>query len=119
MDATAEGIGARKWSYQTRDITHEVMDKPPVVETQYVLSQGALELAVLTKHGEQVKLLLATAPQLWTAANEAVLSAIAGWRKLGYDEGTLYERLSPQEKMLAQVVAKAVGKQDWKDVLQA
>ena len=41
MDATAEGIGGRKWSYQ---------DKPGEGGMERVLSQGALEIAVLREH---------------------------------------------------------------------
>lgn len=132
MDNTAEGIGGRKWSFDRvsesghltleRALTKAGVSMPredyeklgEALGPQRVvrLQQGAIELAALTEHGEKVKMLLATAPQLWEAANALVALA-----RRAPEAGAPEWRAA--EQALANMVAKAVGKQDWKDVEQA
>lgn len=107
MDVTAEGLGGRKWSWQ---------EKPGEGGMERVLSQGALEIAVLREpHGREVQHLLVTAPQLWTAANEVVAAEQAF---LEDDTNANSNRCVTAVMALADMVAKAVGKQRWADVAQ-
>lgn len=95
MIESAEWIGGRKWSLE-RDAEGAR------------LQQGVTQLARLSPAGEKAQLLLVTAPQLWDAANELVKLVAAGREAMGTDELV----------RLANMVAKAVGKTEWKDVLQ-
>lgn len=102
MSETAEGIGGRKWSLLR------------VREDAIALMEGKTEVALMTSPlGDQTKLLLVTAPQLWAAANELIKVA---------DSINLQEHVGGKTnaalKQLADMVAKAVGKTDWKEVLQ-
>ena len=101
MIDTPEGIASQKWSFQVDGESGEL-----------TLSQGAIRLAKLTKTGETFKLLLVTCPQLWNAANDVVLLAT----KIADKNG---EQVHPEIKLLGEMVAKAVGKQDWRTVLQS
>jgi hypothetical protein len=105
MTDTAEGIGSRKWSYQVRE-----RDDAQMVSKTLVLSQGVIELAALTADGERVKHLLVTAPQLWAAANAVIIEHRSG--------DTLMVGLDSKIFALAEMVAKAVGKQAWEQVEQ-
>lgn len=108
MIETAEGIGSRKWSYEIEGTEGSHTDP-----AKFVLCQGVSRLAVLTPFGEKCKLLIATAPQLWATANDLLVleknvqsgACPAGMLVKGF------ERLS-------EMVAKAVGKQEWTKVLQ-
>lgn len=127
MDATAEGIGGRKWSFEVGIDRHGFgceQDGDPLTEEcktcgkpdpPIKLMQGAVELAPLLPAGKQVKFLLVTAPQLWEAANEVVAAERAFLAK---DTNVNADRCATAVTALADMVAKAVGKQDWKDVLQ-
>lgn len=90
-----EGVGSRKWSLRRED-------------SILTLMQGKDPLAALSPDGEKVMLLLVTCPQLWDAANDVLR--------------TLYTAqagaLGPASKRLANMVAKAVGKDKWEDVQQ-
>lgn len=101
MDVTAEGIGERKWSFDEEGLE---------------LRQGASCLATLNPSvAEPVKHLLVTAPQLWAAANE-----VCHLEYVVVDEGKPenFTEMAEAMERLRNMVAKAVGKQDWKDVLQ-
>lgn len=109
MNDTPEGMSGRKFSFLREpfqgDETKIVPNGGPIW-----LMQGAIPLASLTKTGDEIKFLLVTSPQLWSAANEVVYEAV---KLVGY------EKLNPQLKALAQMVAKAVGKAEWRGVLQS
>jgi hypothetical protein len=123
MVESAEGIGSRKWSLL---VPQEPLGTGRVLH----LMQGGQTVADLTPIGLQVKELLATAPELWDAANDLVRQRekVVATREEDSDRMTLeyIERRAEQAKRmqaaferLANMVAKAVGKTDWKDVLQA
>lgn len=102
MAESAEGIGSRKWSLLRED-------------DGVWLMQGAHRIARLEKMGEAVLLLLVTAPQLWDAANDVMKQTDGAGPSALEDSGlTVGAR-----DYLGNMVAKAVGKQDWKDVAQA
>lgn len=91
MVETPEGIGGRKWSFQKE------------ANGDLALFEGSnKKLAVLTPSGKEVFNLFVTSPQLWDAANEFL--------KDGSAENIL---------RLQNMVAKSVGKTDWRTVAQA
>jgi hypothetical protein len=98
MSETPEGIGSRKWSL-AREGALRVM-------------HGTTEIATLTLDGEDVKHLLVTAPQLWDAANEMIKHAMVV-------SAAEKAQLNEHVKHLADMVAKAVGKNSYADVKQA
>lgn len=105
MVESAEGIGSRKWSLD-REGRELARDDP---SHSVRLMEGTKWLASLTHEGEAVLHLLVTAPQLWGAANDLVKLIASGREAMGSAEATA----------LANTVAKAVGKDDWRQVLQS
>lgn len=101
MVETPEGIGARKFSM----LRQESLDSNKKVS----LMQGSTELAALTPAGEAVFRLLVTSPQLWDAANAFILKAA----------GEAFVETFPEFQTLKAMVAKAVGKDSWKEVSQS
>lgn len=91
MIESAEGIGSRKWSFLPGEHGLDLME-------------GTKRLATLTDEGKKVLHLLVTAPQLWEAANEVIKSE--------------YESIDGVNRLM-NAVAKSVGKDDWKKVLQS
>jgi hypothetical protein len=106
MVETAEGIGSRKWSF--------VREGESASDECLVLMEGKTRLAELTKDGEAVFALLVTAPQLWAAANALILALHAAPKPL-LDASPAQQSAA---NLLAYMVAKAVGKTDWKNVAQ-
>lgn len=102
MSETPEGIGGRKWSL----LRHTKIGGLTFV----TLQEGITELASLTEDGERVKSLLVTAPQLWDTANN-LLQAYAQSLPDPTEQARAWEAL-------ANMVAKAVGKTAWEQVIQ-
>lgn len=104
MVETPEGIGSQKFSL-SKDIviaTAEGLN----VRFEVALMQGKTVIAALSPEGETVKSLLVTAPQLWDAANDLIRELVRNGRT------------DLASSPLANMVAKSVGKTDWKDVAQ-
>lgn len=97
MSEIAEGIGGVQWGFE-----------PTRMGT--FLTEGKNRLAEVTTAGMRYKMLLATAPELWDAANE-VIKALESGVEVSQPQADALHRLR-------NVVAKAVGKTDWKDVAQ-
>ena len=120
MVESTEGLGNRKWS-----LLEEIGDGG----LERFVMQGKFVIARIDYLGElpaesavprfdrasvrKIQALLVTAPQLWDAANELIKAAEEIARKTGSPllVGHNYERL-------CNMVAKAVDKIAWKDVLQ-
>lgn len=77
-----------------------------------LLCQGVTVLAELTADGVLVLALLVTSPQLWEAANDLLVLDKPGTH---FASDSVY-----QEKItrLKNMVAKSVGKDDWRKVIQ-
>lgn len=117
MAESAEGIGGRKWSFQT--------GTPPASHSlgsvALYLSQGKYKLAMMMPQEteadatmldiEKVENLLVTAPQLWDAANEYL-------KALRSDGQFAESNATASLIVLEAMVAKSVGKTDWNDVKQ-
>lgn len=106
MNETDEGIGSRKWSFE------------PTAEGLF-LNQGTYRLARIEPMKDvveslKVRMLLVTAPQLWDAANELLKLLTAVGAPLGEASFQRDQAIS----ILANMVAKSVGKTNYEDVLQ-
>jgi hypothetical protein len=99
MVESPEGIGLRKWSF-----LQETEGKD--TDGLYLM-EGKTKLALITEDGKAILHLLVTTPQLWTAANEVVLTL-----EVGGDMPVALIRLK-------NALAKAVSKDDWSKVRQA
>lgn len=102
MSEIAEGIGGRKWSLGRE-----------LVSGQLAVMQGKSHMATLTDSatepcGKHVAHLIVTAPQLWAAANAICLQ---------WNENRLFH--TPEMLALCNMVAKAVGKSDFRNVKQS
>lgn len=111
MAESAEGIGGRKWSLGRLD-----GERVGVYQGKHLLAELAAgelpEAARVEVVPAKVQSLIVTAPQLWDAANEFIKAFRAP--HADPSQGVL----EAAEKRLSDMVAKAVGKTDWKDVLQ-
>lgn len=101
MAESAEGIGGRKWSVGRAGTSGRM-----------TINEGATVLAELTPQGEAVFNLLVTAPQLWDAANDLI-------KTMGTEGGPRATFAPEQRQKLANMVAKAVNKDEWAHVAQA
>lgn len=134
MAESQEGIGGRKWSLAIGEDRHgfgcECDGDPLLRECEICgppnppvqIMQGVTRICSLYdlpkdpttgKPGlgdEHVKHLLVTAPQLWDAANELIKELAT------LPTASLF--LHGKDQTLKNMVAKAVGKTDWKDVKQ-
>lgn len=114
MSETPEGIGSRKWSLlPAHDAKGDGVGGGLVWINRgddLVLMEGKTMLARLTPEGKKVFALLATAPQLWETANEVVKVSRQDGKGVVHVQSAIYR--------LSEMVAKAVGKNDWKDVAQ-
>lgn len=137
MSDTPEEIGGRKWSLlkfsDNPDAGHTAQDEFAFQGDELYVMEGTKTLAALTHHGAVVKALLVTAPQLWEAANDYIKAGDVYDRacmKTAAAEGSgvtvkmLEDEAGAQRKReiafgrLCAMVAKSVGKTDWKDVAQ-
>jgi hypothetical protein len=75
------------------------------------LVEGTTRLAEMTEAGMRSKRLIAAAPELWDAANEYVKLLT---REQEPDETAITMAVA----RLQNVLAKAVGKADWRDIEQ-
>lgn len=109
MSETPEGIGGRKWSLIRATDGSDGMD----------LMEGQKKLATLTADGAKLFALFVTVPQLWEAANAAVKAPQALLKADGVPLATKDAAIAAAYERLANMVAKAVGKDEWTKVLQA
>ncbi len=96
MPDTPEGIGALKWSFLKED------------DGKLYLMQGKTRLAEILNPA--IKMMLVAAPQLWTGANDLLVAT---------DSIKDFEHQPEVVQRMGNALAKAVGKTNWREVVQS